>query len=500
MKTHPPLPILLLGATGYIGSRLVPRLLAADYAVRAMVRNPEKLAGRPWAKHPQLEIVRGDLFDLSSLDAACKGCQAAFYLVHSMNPEVSDFASADLEAAQNFTHSSAKAGLEQIIYLSGLGDDSTPLSHHLRSRTETGEELRRGSVPVTILRAAMIIGSGSASFEILRYLVERLPIMITPRWVQTRCQPIAVRNVLYYLIGCLKQPETRGETFDIGCDEILDYRMLMRIYAEEAGLPRRLILPVPFLTPRLSSYWIHLVTPVPAALAKPLAEGLSCPVLVQDRRIRDLIPQEIFSCRTAIRLALERIREQHIESAWYDAGQLPPVEWINPGDPTWAGGAMYVDAREVVLEASALQVWETLSRIGGENGWFFADWLWRLRGLLDKLVGGVGLRRGRRDPQQLAVGDALDFWRVARVEEARRLMLVAEMKLPGEAILTFELYENGASTRLVQRAWFHPQGLFGMIYWWLVVPLHHFVFNGMLKGIAEDCAGKIVTGPTKISE
>jgi len=499
MKTQSFLPILVLGATGYIGSRLIPRLLDAGYAVRAMVRNPEKLAGRPWAKHPQLKIVRGDLFDPASLAAASKGCHAAFYLVHSMNPDVRDFATADREAAHNFAAAAAAAGLEQIIYLSGLGDDSAALSHHLRSRTETGEELRRGSVPVTILRAAMIIGSGSASFEILRYLVERLPVMVTPRWVQTRCQPIAVRNVLTYLAGCLDIPETRGETFDIGCEEILDYRMLMRIYAEEAGLPRRWILPVPFLTPRLSSYWIHLVTPVPAALAKPLAEGLSCPVLVKDTRIRTLIPQEIFSCRTAIRLALARIREQHIESTWYDAGQTPPVEWITPGDPTWAGGAMYVDTREVVLEASARQVWETLSRIGGEKGWFYADWLWRLRGLLDKLVGGVGLRRGRRDPQHLAAGDALDFWRVARVEEALRLVLVAEMKLPGEAILTFELHENNGETRLVQRAWFHPQGLFGIIYWWLVVPLHHFVFNGMLKGIAEDCAGKILKGPIKIS-
>jgi len=222
-------------------------------------------------------------------------------------------------------------------------------------------------------------------------------------------------------------------------------------------------------------------------------------VLVRDTRIRQLIPQDLFDCRTAIRLALERIREQHIESAWYDAGQLPPAEWITPGDPTWAGGAIFVDAREVELEASAEQIWASLRRIGGETGWFYADWLWGVRGWLDKISGGVGLRRGRRDPQQLAVGDALDFWRVARVDAQERMVLVAEMRLPGEAILTFELQEEGASTRLVQRAWFHPRGLFGILYWWLVFPFHHFVFNGMLRGIAEDCGGKILKGPDKIS-
>ncbi len=492
-------PILVLGASGYIGSRLVPRLLDAGYPVRALVRTPAKLTGRAWAAHSRLEIVAGDLFDPSSLAAACEGCHSAFYLVHSMNPEISDFATADRLAAANFSCAAENAGLEQIIYLSGLGEEDGSLSHHLRSREETGAVLRQGQVPVTILRAAMIIGSGSASFEILRYLVERLPVMVTPRWVQTRCQPIAVRNVLTYLVGCLEVPETRGQTYDIGCAEVVDYRQLMRIYAEEAGLPRRLILPVPVLTPRLSSYWIHLVTPVPAALARPLAEGLSTPVLCRDTRIRDLIPQELFDCRQAIRLALARIREQHIESTWYDAGQTPPVEWATPGDPTWAGGAVFVDERNVLLEAPPAQVWHSLSRIGGETGWFYADWLWRLRGLLDKLVGGVGLRRGRRDPQRLAEGDALDFWRVARVEEAKRLMLVAEMKLPGQAILTFELNEESGATRLCQRAYYLPRGLIGLLYWWLVLPFHHFVFNGMLRGIAQACEGRILDGPTKFT-
>ncbi len=492
-------PILVLGASGYIGSRLVPRLLEAGHAVRALARTPQKLAGRPWASHPRLEIVAGDLFDRVSLDRACKGCRAAYYLVHSMNPDITDFARADREAAENFIAAAATAGLRQIIYLSGLGEEEAGMSHHLHSRHETGEVLRRGTVPVTILRAAMIIGSGSASFEIMRYLVERLPVMITPRWVQTRCQPIAVRNVLGYLVGCLDHPQMLGETFDIGCEEVVDYRQLMRIYAEEAGLPRRWIVPVPVLTPRLSSYWIHLVTPVPAAIARPLAEGLSCPVLVRDTRIRKLIPQQLFDCRTAIRLALERTREQHIESTWYDAGRLPPVEWLNPGDPGWAGGSVFVDAREVTVAASPGRVWQTLEGIGGATGWYYADWLWWLRGLLDRLVGGFGLRRGRRDPLHLAVGDALDFWRVARVEPNLRLMLVAEMKLPGEAVLVFELDEVDGGTRLQQRACFLPRGLFGLLYWWLVSPLHHFVFNGMLRGIADACAGPVLAGPRKVA-
>jgi len=289
----------------------------------------------------------------------------------------------------------------------------------------------------------------------------------------------------------------RGGTFDIGCEEIVNYRQLMKIYAEEAGLPRRLILPVPVLTPKLSSYWIHLVTPVPATLARPLAEGLSTPVLCRDRRIRQLIPQDLFDCRKAIRLALARTREQLIESTWFDAGRTPPVEWISKGDPNWAGGAIYEDGRELELMASPAQVWTELVRIGGGTGWYYVDWLWRLRGLLDKLVGGVGLRRGRRDPDKLAVGDALDFWRVAHLERQHRLMLVSEMRMPGEAILTFELEESAKGTRVRQTAFFLPRGLGGLLYWWLVLPVHSFVFNGMLRGIAAACGARLVDGPRR---
>ena len=493
-------PVLVAGATGYIGSRLIPRLLDAGYPVRALARSPEKLSGRPWIGHPALEVVRGDLLDAASLHPAVKECRAVFYLVHSMNPGVEDFAATDRRAADNLRAAAEAAEVGRIVYLSGLGEERESLSHHLRSRSEVGRILAAGKVPVTVLRAAMIIGSGSASFEILRYLVDRLPVMITPRWVGTRCQPIGIRNVLHYLVACLEVPETVGATFDIGCPEIVSYRQLMRIYAEEAGLPKRLIIPVPVLTPRLSSYWIHLVTPVPAAIARPLAEGLSNPVVCRDTRIRELIPQQLFDCRTAIRLALERLREQQVESTWFDAGSVPPAEWSIPGDPHWAGGAVYEDARSVVIDATPDQVWQAIVRIGGSSGWYYADWLWRLRGLLDKLAGGVGLRRGRRDPARLAAGDALDFWRVGRVEPPTRLLLVAEMKLPGQAILTFELVPEGNATRLLQKAYYLPRGLAGLIYWWLVVPFHYFVFNGMLRGIANACAGELLEGPSRIKQ
>jgi uncharacterized protein YbjT (DUF2867 family) len=493
----PSRPILVAGATGYIGSRLIPRLLEAGYPVRALARAPDKLSGRPWAQHPALEIVRGDLLDGESLLRAVTGCRTVFYLVHSMYPEVTDFAATDRTAADNLVAATEAADIERIIYLGGLGEEQASLSPHLLSRGEVGQILAAGRVPVTVFRAAMIIGSGSASFEILRYLVDRLPVIVTPRWVSTRCQPIGVRNVLHYLVACLEVPETIGQSFDIGCPEIVTYRQLMRIYAEEAGLHKRLIIPVPVLTPRLSSYWIHLVTPVPAALAKPLAEGLSSPVICRETRIRQLIPQTLFDCRTAIRLALERLREHQVESTWFDAGSIPPAEWGIPGDPHWAGGAVYQDARRIIIDAEPEQVWQAVSRIGGSSGWYYADWLWQLRGWLDQLVGGIGLRRGRRSQDELSVGDALDFWRVAGLNKSVSLLLVAEMKLPGQATLSFELLPLGPGrTELRQIARFLPRGLSGLIYWWLVAPFHSYVFNGMLRGIAETLHRPVVEGPS----
>lgn len=489
-------PIGVLGATGYIGARLVPRLVEAGWRVRAIGRDTGKLRGRSWSKLPGVEVSRADVFDPSSLGEALKGCQAAYYLVHSMNPETQDFSSADRRAAQNMVAAASANGLQRLLYLGGLGDDAPDLSHHLRSRHEVGEVLRSGPVPVTILRAAMIIGSGSASFEIMRYLVERLPVMITPRWIFTRCQPIAVRNVLDYLIACLDCPETSGEVFDVGTEEVVTYDDLMRIYAEEAGLPRRLIIPVPVLTPRLSSYWIHLVTPVPAALARPLAEGLRNPVLCQNNHIRELLPQPLLSCRQAIRLALEKMRLHQVETSWSDAGALAPVEWSREEDPVWAGGTIFKDDRRMLVKATADRLWPAVVGIGGKTGWYYGDWLWHVRGWIDRLIGGPGLSRGRRDPQQVQPGDALDFWRVIAVEKGHRLKLVAEMKVPGEAVLELVLTECAdGSSEIRQYARFKPRGLFGLLYWYAVVPFHNLVFSGMLRGIARASAAEVIQGP-----
>ena len=500
-ENHSTQPIFVAGAGGYIGGRLVPRLLDAGYRVRALARSPQKLCNRRWGNHPNLEIVQGDILDYPSLLQGLSGCRAAYYLVHSMNPAVDDFSLTDRAAAMNMTKAATAAKLQQIIYLGGLGEEGSGLSHHLQSRSEVGRLLQLGSVPVTILRAAMIIGSGSASFEILRYLVDRLPVILTPRWVDTPCQPIGVRNVMHYLIGCLECPETLGETFDIGQPEILSYHQLMEIYAEEAGLRKRRIIPLPFLTPRLSSYWIHLLTPIPAALARPLTEGLKNPVVCHDNRIAAILPQDLFDCRKAIHLALERMREHYVESSWTDSGPIHPAEWSVRGDPAWAGGKTFTDSRRVIIEATPAEIWPALASIGGEAGWYYANWLWKLRGMMDRAIGGVGLSRGRRDHQEIFPGDALDLWRVVDVKQPERLLLNAEMKLPGKAVLFFELQplEDGR-TELRQIARFLPRGLLGLFYWYSITPLHNYVFDGMLRGIARASQTRISSGPERFNE
>jgi uncharacterized protein YbjT (DUF2867 family) len=416
-----------------------------------------------------------------------------------MHPDIDDFARTDRRAASNMVKAAESAGMERIIYLGGLGEEEESLSHHLQSRAEVAHILRQGPVPVTVLRAAMIIGSGSASFEILRYLVEHLPVIVTPLWVHTPCQPIGVRNVLGYLTGCLECPQTVGQTYDIGQEEIVTYRQLMDLYAEEAGLGRRLIIPVPFLTPRLSALWIHLVTPVPPSLARPLAEGLRNRVVCRETRIRQLIPQDLFSCREAIRRALDRQRQQDVESSWSDGGIVPPAEWSIPGDPAWAGGTVYTDSRRLLLDATPEQVWPAIVRIGGKTGWYHANWLWALRGFLDQMVGGVGLLRGRRSGAELYPGDALDFWRVVAVERPHRLLLVAEMKLPGQAVLELAVEERPeGGSELRQTALFLPRGLAGLFYWWSVTPFHNLVFDGMLKGVAKAAGATAIGSPERL--
>ncbi|MGB9623409.1 MAG: SDR family oxidoreductase [Phycisphaerae bacterium] len=478
-------PVLVTGATGYIGGRLVPRLLAAGYRVRCLVREPRKLSDRPWTASPKVEIVQGDISDGDALRAAMRGCGAAYYLVHSMMVAGAEYRERDRLLARRFAEAAAGAGVERIIYLGGLGETGDKLSRHLASRREIESVLAAGGVPVTVFRAAMIIGSGSASFEILRYLVERLPIMITPRWVSTEAQPIAVRNCLHYLVACLDEPATIGRTFDIGGPDIMTYREIMQTMAQALGLRKRLVIPVPVLTPRLSSLWIHLITPLSHRIARPLAEGLRNRVVCRDDEAHRLMPQRLLTVRESILASLGRRAAHEIETSWSDAGRLP-------GDPDWAGGKVFVDQRRIQVKAGVKAAYRAICRIGGGQGYYAADWLWRLRGRIDRLLGGPGLRRGRRDPDRVGYGEALDFWRVTGIETDRRLELRAEMKLPGEALLEFEIRPHPGDDRcctIVQTARFKPRGLLGLAYWYTVLPLHSIVFRGMLEGIRRAAEG-----------
>lgn len=506
MSTNDP-PVLVTGATGYVGGRLVSRLLSLGYRVRCLVRTPRKLESRTWVNHPNLEVVEGDLSDPSEISEKIRGCRSAYYLVHSMASAAGEFAERDSQLARNFSAAAKAAGLDRIIYLGGLGEMGDDLSRHLLSRREVEEALATDGVTVTTLRAAMIIGSGSASFEILRYLVERLPIMITPKWVETKCQPVSIRDVLHWLVESLNLPLGENRALEIGGSDVHSYRELMEITAEELKLPKRAIFGVPLLTPRLSSGWISLVTPVSYEIARPLAEGLRNRVVVGDAPAQDWMPHQPLSAREAIRLAISRTAQRDIETTWSAAGPIP-------GDPDWAGGTVFVDKRSIDIKADAAAVFKAICRVGGGHGWYAADVLWRIRGIMDQLVGGPGLRRGRRHPEDVAFGEALDFWRVVGIERNRLLHLHAEMKLPGTARLEFSLPHRDApcqtneaqakhdqrshvpiandeamrdhdraSTRLEMTARFRPQGLAGLMYWYSVLPLHHIVFRGMLNGI-----------------
>ncbi len=482
-------PVLVTGATGYVGGRLVPALLDRGVRVRALARSLEKLARRPWYGRPGVEPVRGDLLERDSLAAALSGCEAVFYLVHSMIAQGSRFAEADREAARNLAAAAAAAGVRRILYLGGLAAQKDgPLSHHLASRLEVARILAAGRVPVTELRAPMILGAGSASFEILRYLVERLPVMTTPRWVRSLNQPIAISNVIGYLVGCLEREETAGASFDIGGPDRIPYEELFRIYAEEAGLRRRLILPVPVLSPRLSAHWIHLVTPVPRAIALPLAEGLTSDAVCREARIREIIPQRLLSCREAIRRSLQRLSQELWNSCWGPDGGLLPFEWPYCGDADYTGGTRLQIAYRLRVRAAAENIWGVISRLGGKAGYFAFHPLWRLRGTIDRLLGGRGLA-DCPPAGGLDAGRRFDFWRVLLFEPPQRLCLLSEMKAPGEALLELEIEEQGdrCELRLISR--FLPRGLAGLLYGSLLEPVHRAVFRGMLLAIAAASGG-----------
>lgn len=478
--------ILVTGTTGYVGGRLVPRLLEAGYRVRCLVRDPARLIGRPW--FDQVEIVQGDVLKADSLAAATQDVDAAYYLIHSMKSSA-NFQQRDLTAARNFGQAAKRAGVERIIYLGGLVDPNHAMSEHLSSRQETGEALREAGTPVTEFRAAAIIGSGSLSFEMVRYLTERVPIMVCPRWVYTRTQPIAVRDVLNYLISALDVPESAGQTIEIGGADVLTYGDMMLGYAKARGL-QRWLLPVPVLTPRLSSYWVHWVTPIPAVMAKPLIEGLRNELIVRTDTARRLFPQiEPVGYQLAVQRALAKLDASQVETIWSDALATSQGD-ITPVTLTTQDG-MIIELRQQVVDASPAVVHAVYTSLGGKQGWLYFDWAWRLRGILDRLFGGVGLRRGRRHPSQVRVGEALDFWRVEAVEPDGLLRLRAEMKVPGRAWLQFESKpQPNNQTLLQQTALFAPKGLFGLLYWYLLYPVHALIFSGMVHGLAKQAEAR----------
>jgi len=476
--THPR-RILVTGATGYVGGRLVPRLLAAGHSVRCLARDPGRLEGRPW--RAGVEVVAGDALAPETLGPALDGIEVAYYLIHSLGAG-EEFARRDRDAARAFGAAARAAGVARIVYLGGLGDPRTALSHHLRSRQETGAALGEAGVPVTELRAGVVVGAGSLSFEMIRYLAERVPVMVCPRWVFTRTQPIAIGNVLDYLVAALGHAESAGRVIEIGGAEVVTYGEMMLGYARERGL-RRWLLPVPVLTPRLSSYWVHLVTPIPAAIARPLIDGLKNEVVVRDATAREVFPEiSPVGYREAVRLALDQLEAGRVETSWHDAlvssqGDLAPVRLAERE-------GMILERRQRVVAAPPGRVFERFAGLGGARGWLYMNWAWRLRGALDRLAGGVGMRRGRRDPAQLRPGDALDFWRVEAVEPGRLLRLRAEMKVPGRAWLQFEAREHARGTLLVQTAFFAPKGLGGFAYWYALYPVHALIFSGLVRRLA----------------
>lgn len=477
--------ILVTGGTGYIGGRLIPRLLQQGYSVRCLARRPENLSGRPWntPQHP-VEVVAGDILNQGSLSQAFVGMEVAYYLVHSMSAGEKGFEDRDRRAAMNFSEAARQAGIRKIIYLGGLGDDPSEkgtLSPHLKSRQEVGTILRRSGISVTEFRAAIIVGSGSISFEMIRYLTERLPVMICPKWVLSRCQPIAVRDVLSYLLAAVAEPKSDGKILEIGGKDILTYREMMLTYARVREL-HRILIRVPVLTPRLSSYWVDLITPIPASLARPLIEGLKNDVVCQSHEALEIFPFEPLGYEEAVRLAFDRTQQGNLESIWSGAesslarSSPPPIQ-IREG--------MIIETRDIVAHAPVEKIFKVLCSLGGKRGWLYANWIWRLRGFMDRLLGGIGMRRGRRDPDSLQTGDAVDFWRVEEIVENHLLRLRAEMKVPGKAWLQFQIQnESGRSgSLLTQTAFFEPKGLGGLLYWYLLYPIHRMIFSGLCRRI-----------------
>ena len=476
---------LVTGATGYVGGRLVPQLLDAGYRVRILVRHPERVAQLPW--HNQVEVAIGDANDATALAQAFKDVDVAYYLIHAIG-STGDFEAIERNTATIFATQAKQSGIKRIIYLGGLQNDPK-LSPHLRSRAEVGNIMLQSGVPTIAFGAAVILGSGSLSFEMLRYLTERLPAMITPRWVRTKIQPIAIRDVLRYLVLAAELPAGLNRTFDIGGPDVMTYQDMMQRYAKVAGLRRRIILPINFLSPGLSSRWIGLVTPVPKKIARPLVDSLKTEVICSEHDIKTYIPEPaegLLGFDAAVSLALKRIKEANVATRWSSASTQGAPSDPLPTDPDWAGGSLYTDNREVVTGATPQSLWQVIERIGGDNGWYSFPLAWETRGFLDRIFGGPGLRRGRRDPYRLFAGETVDFWRVEECDRGHLLRLRAEMKLPGLAWLELEVKTNEeGKTVYRQRAIYHPKGLAGHAYWWAVWPFHGIVFGSMVNNITK---------------
>lgn len=472
--------VLVTGGTGYIGGRLVPRLLEMGFRVRCLVRDPSRLEGRPW--HGAVEIVAGDVLQPKTLGRAMQGVEVAYYLIHSLGAGAK-FSERDLLSARNFSETAHACGVARIVYLGGLAQESPELSEHLRSRQQTGDALRASGVPVTEFRAGVIVGSGSVSFEIIRYLTERLPVMICPRWVYTRTQPIGIRDVLDYLAAALANTASTGRIIEIGGADVVTYGDMMMIYAEVREL-RRWLVPVPVLTPRLSSLWVNLVTPIPSNVARPLVEGLRNENIVRDQSAAELFPAiRPAGYRTSVKRALDRLQASNIETTWSDALGTS-LRDVAPVILTTHEG-MIVERRQRVVRTSPSESFKVFMGLGGKRGWLASNWAWKIRGFADRMIGGIGMRRGRRHADELRVGDALDFWRVEAVEADRLLRLRAEMKVPGQAWLQFQAtpLEDGG-TLLSQSAFFAPRGLAGWLYWYALYPVHRIIFSGLIDEIA----------------
>ncbi|MFN0054773.1 MAG: SDR family oxidoreductase [Planctomycetales bacterium] len=469
--------VLLTGATGYVGGRLLTLLEQRCTYVRCLTRRPESLSGRVGAK---TQVVAADVLDRSSLGPPMAGIDTAYYLVHSMGA-AGDFAEEDRRAAANFAQAASEAGVRRIIYLGGLGNPDQALSKHLRSRQETGDILRAHHPQVIEFRASIVIGSGSLSFEMIRALVERLPVMICPRWVAVLAQPIAIEDLLAYLLEALELPEGPSQVYEIGGPDQVSYGQIMHEYARQRGL-RRWMIPVPFLTPYLSSLWLGLVTPLYARVGRKLVESLRNPTLVSNHLATTTFRVRPRSMREAIARALVNEDHEFAQTRWSDAlssGGFPK---------RWGGvrfGSRLVDSRTIAVAASPAAAFAPIRRIGGQTGWYYGNWLWSLRGFLDLLCGGIGVRRGRRDPEDVRVGDPLDFWRVEVYEPPHQLRLKAEMKVPGRAWLEFEVTGSEQQSTIRQTALFDPVGLFGIVYWYSLYPLHQLIFSGMLRNIAR---------------